>query len=61
MMAWPASIAMTLPLTTDPSAGVSISKLSFKSASNSSIVLAMWQFFPNLAFFTGRAVVSAGL
>ena len=37
-LAWPASMAMTLPLTTLPSSGVSISKLSLRRASNSSIV-----------------------
>jgi len=31
-------MAMTLPLTTEPSSGVSISRLSFRRASNSSML-----------------------
>src|SRR6056297_2847037 len=74
MMACPASMAMTLPLTTDPSSGVSISKLSLRRASNSSMVALAHmrqsdpfcaltlQFMRAWAFdFTGRAVGSAGL
>ena len=55
-MACPASIAMTLPLTTVPSWGVSISKLSFNNASNSSIDVfwAMWSQFPLLAFILAK-------
>src|SRR6056297_1948254 len=63
MMACPASMAMTLPLTTEPSSGVSISRFSFRRASNSSMdaFWAMWRVCPLQLHFSGRAVVSAGL
>ena len=51
MMACPASIASTVPLTTVPSSGVSSSKLSFSRASKSSIVAAAGIQFSNLIMF----------